>query len=318
MNTLWLENKQLSFRSDIEPTTPGVDEVLVKVRLAGICTTDLEMVKGYYEFTGIPGHEFVGEVVDAPSAKDLVGKRIVADINVVCGKCESCLTGHGNHCENRTVIGIKNRNGVFGEYITLPLANLNVIPDTVEDEIAVFVEPLAAADRILEQVHVQPGMKVLVIGAGRLGILCAMVLFRTGCDLKVVVRQPKTKKILESTGITTITTQDVKPNMADMVVEVTGTSDGFLQAREALREEGTLVLKSTFSGNSQINLSSLVVDEIKLVGSRCGTFHPAIRLLETGQIDPTPMIDATFRLKDGLEAYTVAGQRGILKVLLRP
>lgn len=276
------------------------------------------MVKGYYPFTGVPGHEFVGEVVQSISDPEWVGKRVVADINLVCGKCEACLHGRSNHCMNRTTIGIKEHDGVFGEYISLPLTNLHSIPENVSDEKAVFVEPLAAAAQILEQVHILPGMRVLVIGAGRLGILCSMVLSLTGCDLKVVVHQPRTKKILEDCGIRTITNQDVTPEMADLVVEVTGSAEGFAQARQAVRGGGTMVLKSTFKGETALNLSSLVVEEITLVGSRCGSFLPAIRLLESGQIDPTPLIDATYPLKDGLNALEYAASRGVLKVLLTP
>jgi len=318
MNALWLENQKLSYRNNVSPTSPLPAETLIKVRLAGICTTDLEMVKGYYPFTGIPGHEFVGEVVESASAPEWVGKRIVADINLVCGKCEACLQGRSTHCQNRTTIGIKEHDGVFGEYITLPVINLHLVPESVSDEKAVFVEPLAAAAQILEQVHILPGMRVLVIGAGRLGILCAMVLSLTGCDLKVVVRQPRIKKILEDCGISTISNQDVSPEMADLVVEVTGSPDGFAQARKAVRGGGTLVLKSTFNGETSVNLSAFVVDEITLVGSRCGSFLPAIRLLATGQIDPTPMIDANYPLQNGLAAYEHASRSGVLKVLLKP
>jgi len=318
MNTLWLENQKLSYRKNVTLTSPLAAEALIKVRLAGICTTDLEMVKGYYPFTGVPGHEFVGEVVDSPSMPEWIGKRIAADINLVCGKCEACLQGRSTHCQNRTTIGIKEHDGIFGEYITLPLSNLHIIPESVSDEKAVFVEPLAAAMQILEQVHIHPGMRVLVVGAGRLGILCAMSLSLTGCDLKVVVRQPRTKKLLEDSFITTISSQDVTAEMVDLVVEVTGSADGFALARKAVRGGGTLVLKSTFKGETTVDLSSLVVEEITLVGSRCGSFLPAIRLLETGQIDPTPMIDATYPMQNGLTAYEHAARSGVLKVLLRP
>jgi threonine dehydrogenase-like Zn-dependent dehydrogenase len=318
MNALWLENQKLSFRNNIKPAKPAHGEALIKIKLAGICTTDLEMVKGYYPFTGVPGHEFVGEVVESPTSPEWVGKRVVGEINLVCGKCEACLQRHSNHCQNRTTIGIKGHDGVFGEYISLPLTNLHFVPDSVSDEKAVFVEPLAAASQILEQVHVYPGMKVLVIGAGRLGILCAMVLSHTGCDLKVVVRQPKTKKILADCGIITITNQDVSPEMADMVVEATGSSDGFAQSRRAVRGGGTIVLKSTFKGDTTMDLSALVVEEITLVGSRCGSFQPAIRQLAAGQIDPTPMIDGMYQLQDGIKAFAHAAERGVLKVILQP
>jgi threonine dehydrogenase-like Zn-dependent dehydrogenase len=318
MNALWLENQKLSYRTNVNLVRPLPTDALIKVRLAGICTTDLEIVKGYYPFTGVPGHEFVGEVIESPSAPEWIGKRIVADINLVCGKCEACLHGRSNHCQNRTTIGIQEHDGVFGEYIILPLANLHLVPDSVSDEKAVFVEPLAAATQILEQVHIHPETRVLVIGAGRLGILCAMVLSLAGCDLKVVVRQPRPKKILEECGIPTISTQDVKSEMADLVVEVTGSAGGFVQARQAVRGGGTLVLKSTFKGEIPLNLSPLVVDEITLIGSRCGSFQPAIRLLSAGQIDPIAMIDATYPLQDGLTAYEHAARSGVLKVLLKP
>jgi threonine dehydrogenase-like Zn-dependent dehydrogenase len=318
MNALWLENQKLSYRTNTPEIVPSITEALVKVRLAGICTTDLEMVKGYYSFCGVPGHEFVGEVIKADSAPELIGKRVVADINLVCGKCDACRHDRSNHCQNRTTIGIKEHDGVFGDFITLPVSNLHLIPENLPDEKAVFVEPLAAAAQILEQVHIAPGQRVLVIGAGRLGILCSMVLSLTGCDLNVVVRQPRTKKILEDCGIQTISNQEVSPEMADVVVEVTGSAEGFAQSRLAVRGGGTLVLKSTFAGETSVNLSSLVVEEITLVGSRCGSFLPAIRLLTNGQIDPTPLIDATYPLKEGLAAYEHAARSGVLKVLLKP
>jgi threonine dehydrogenase-like Zn-dependent dehydrogenase len=318
MNALWLENQILSYRNNVNLTSPTTGEALVKVRLAGICTTDLEMVKGYHPFTGVPGHEFVGEVVESVSSPEWIDKRIVAEINLVCGKCEACLHGRSNHCQNRKSIGIDGHDGCFGEFITLPLTNLHLVPESVSDEKAVFVEPLAAASQILEQVHVHPGMRVLVIGAGRLGVLCAMVLSLTGCDLKVVVRQPRTKKILEDCGICTVSNQDVTPEMADLVVEVTGSADGFAQARQAVRGGGTMVLKSTFKGETTLDLSALVVEEISLIGSRCGSFMPAIRLLESGQIDPTPLIDASYAFQDGMHAFEHAARRGVLKVLLHP
>jgi threonine dehydrogenase-like Zn-dependent dehydrogenase len=315
MKGLWLENNQLSFREIPKPEKP--DEALIRIRKAGICGTDLELVKGYYPYTGIPGHEFVGEVVDSPDPA-WIGKRVAGEINAVCGICEQCRSGRLTHCDNRSVLGIVNRDGVFAEYTTLPVENLHAVPDEVPDEAAVFTEPLAAALEIQQQVQIHPTDRVLLIGAGRLGQLIAQTLVLTGCGLQVVARHPLQKKILEEHGIRLIDAGDVQQRRYDLVVEATGSPSGFELARKALRPRGTLVLKSTYKGEMTLNFSSMVVDEIQLIGSRCGPFEPALRLLADRQVDPAPLIAAEYPLEDAIKAFAEAGKTGMLKVLLNP
>jgi 2-desacetyl-2-hydroxyethyl bacteriochlorophyllide A dehydrogenase len=313
MQSLWLENQTLSLRDVPRPSKPG--EALIRVRLAGVCGTDLELVRGYYPFNGVPGHEFVGEVIESLD-KSWIGKRVVGEINANCGECEQCKNGRPTHCEKRNVLGIAGRDGVHAEYTSLPLANLHLVPDSVSDEAAVFVEPLAAALEIQVQVHIQPTDRVLLIGAGRLGQLAAQTLALTGCDLRVVARHPLQKKLLTGRGIRLIGEDEVQPRRWDVVVEATGSPSGFELARRALRPRGTLVLKSTYRGEMTVNWSPFVVDEITIVGSRCGPFAPALRLLEKKEVDPTVLIAKRFPLASALEAYETARQPGMLKVLL--
>jgi threonine dehydrogenase-like Zn-dependent dehydrogenase len=313
MQAVWLENNQISMRDVPQPNNPS--EALIKIRKAGICSTDLELVKGYYPYTGILGHEFVGEVVDASDSAWL-GSRVVGDINAVCGLCEACRNGRPTHCENRTVLGIVNRDGIFAEYTSLPLENLHRVPDSVPDEMAVFTEPLAAALEIQQQIQVKPTDRVLVIGAGRLGQLIAQTLALTGCDLHVVARHSQQQNLLTARGIRIISEAEIQPRKWDIVVEVTGSSEGFNLARRAIRPRGTLVMKSTYKGDMTVNFSSIVVDEIQIVGSRCGPFEPALRLMEKREVDPTVLIAEEYNLKDALKAFEKAAQPGVLKVLI--
>ena len=315
MKALWLEERQLDLRNVPQPGKPG--EALIRVRLAGVCSTDLELVKGYYPFVGIPGHEFVGEVVGADEA-NWVGERVVGDINITCGNCEQCRNGRPTHCENRSVLGISNHDGTFAEFTTLPIANLHRIPASVPDEVAVFTEPLAAALEIQQQVHVRPTDRVLVVGAGRLGQLIAQTLALTGCDLRVVARHANQKKILTERNIRLIDEEEIQPWRWDIVVEATGAPGGFSLARQAVRPRGTLVMKSTYKGELSVNFSSIVVDEVKIVGSRCGPFESALRLLEKEEVDPSVLIATEFKLEDGLQAFEQAAQPGTLKVLVSP
>lgn len=314
MQALWLENNQISLRDVPQPKKP--DEALIKIRKTGICSTDLELVKGYYPYTGILGHEFVGTVEDAPD-KQWIGQRVVGEINATCGKCEACLNGRPTHCENRTVLGIVNRDGVFAEYTTLPLENLQRVPDSVSDEMAVFTEPLAAALEIQQQVQIKPTDRVLLVGAGRLGQLIAQTLALTGCDLHVAARHSYQQNLLTTRGIRLITEEDIQPRKWDIVVEATGSPDGFDLARKAIRPRGTMVLKSTYKGEMQVNFSAIVVDEITLLGSRCGPFEPALRLLEKREVDPTVLIAAEYKLDDAINGFEHAGRAGVLKVLIR-
>lgn len=317
MNALWLENHKLSFRKDVPVPVPQPGEALVRVRLAGICSTDLELVKGYLPFTGIPGHEFVGDVISASGgAGDWTGRRVVGDINLTCGTCEQCLAGRSTHCRKRTVLGILNHDGTFTEFLTLPVKNFHQVPGSVTDEAAVFTEPLAAALEIQQQVHIHPDDRVLVIGAGRLGLLIAETLSLTGCDLKAVTRHERQRELLARRGVCSIEEEDIPEGKLDIVVEATGSPAGFLLARKAVRPRGTIVLKSTYKGEQKADFSSLVVDEITLAGSRCGPFLPALRLLKKKKVDPAALIDARYPLSDGLQAMEHASRPGVLKVLL--
>jgi threonine dehydrogenase-like Zn-dependent dehydrogenase len=316
MQALWLENQELSLRSNL-PTPEKPGEALIRVLLTGVCGTDLELVKGYYPFTGIPGHEFVGEVVAAPEA-EWVGQRVVGEINAACGSCEQCRRGRPTHCEKRTVLGILQRDGVFAEYTMLPMENLHRVPDFVPDEAAVFTEPLAAALEIQEQVHIQPTDRVLLIGAGRLGQLIAQTLALTGSDLRVVARHTQQQKLLKEQRIRLITEDEIQPWRWDVVVEATGSPSGFELARKAVRPRGTLLMKSTCKGDMTVNFSSMVVDELTIVGSRCGPFEPALRLLENRQVDPTVLIAGNYKLEESLMAFERAAQRGVLKILVKP
>jgi threonine dehydrogenase-like Zn-dependent dehydrogenase len=314
MKALWLENNQISLRDISQPRKPN--EALVKIRKAGICSTDLELVKGYYPYTGILGHEFVGEVVEADDTS-WIGQRVVGEINAVCNQCEQCLSGRSTHCENRTVLGIVNRDGTFAEFTTLPIANLHRVPDSIPDEMAVFTEPLAAALEIQQQVQIRPADRVLLIGAGRLGQLIAQTLALTGCDLRVVARHTPQQNLLKARGIRVIREEEIKPWKWDIVVEATGSPSGFSLARRAIRPRGTLVLKSTYKGEVNVNFSSIVVDEINIIGSRCGPFEPALRLMESRQVDPTVLIANEFKLEEALKAFERAAEIGTLKVLVK-
>jgi 2-desacetyl-2-hydroxyethyl bacteriochlorophyllide A dehydrogenase len=317
MQALWLEDRKLSLRTGLPIPEPQAGEALIRVRLAGLCGTDLELARGYYPFAGIPGHEFVGEVAEAAD-RSWIGRRVVGEINIVCGQCDSCRAGRPTHCENRSVLGIRGRHGAFAEYLALPVANLHPVPDSVPDEAAVFAEPLAAALQIQTQVAVRPGDRVLVVGAGRMGQLIAWTLALTGCDLQVAAKYSKQQRLLAERGIR-VAAEDILPRRHfDLVVEATGSPFGFELARRAVRPRGTLVLKSTYRGDLAVDLSSLVVDEITLIGSRCGPFATALRLLEQRIVDPTGLIEAEYPLARGLEAFERAGQSGVLKVLVRP
>lgn len=315
MWTLWLENHALTIRDGVPLPEISLGEACIKINVAGICSTDLELVKGYYPFTGIPGHEFVGVVEDVRGDPKWIGKRVVGDINVSCGDCRSCLRGNPTHCLRRKVLGIKNLNGAFAQYLSLPISNLHLVPDSLADETAVFTEPLAAVLEILEQVKVLPTDRVLVIGAGRLGQLVAQVLVLTGCELAVVTRHNNQRLILENLSITVATEDNLDSRNWDIVVDATGSPEGFKLACQAVRPRGTIVLKSTYAGHMDMNLSLLVVNEITLIGSRCGPFEPALRLLEQGMVDPTKLISARFGLLDGIDAFRQAAKPGILKVL---
>ncbi|MBE9238993.1 alcohol dehydrogenase catalytic domain-containing protein [Anabaena aphanizomenioides LEGE 00250] len=314
MKALWLENKELQLKTDIPIPQPPKGEALVKVLRAGICNTDLELLKGYYPYAGILGHEFVGIV--EKGSEHLINKRVVGEINAACGYCRFCLRGEPTHCENRTVLGIVNRNGAFAEYLCLPEKNLHLVPENVSTDAATFTEPIAAALEIQEQVKIIPDDRVLVVGDGKLGQLIAQTLALTGCDLLVVGRHKDKLANLENRGIKTGLVDDIKDRSFDISVDCTGNPEGFATARRALRPRGTLVLKSTYAGDLSVDMSSLVVDEITLIGSRCGPFSPALELLAKNQIDVTYLIQANYPLSEGLAAFAKAQTKGVLKVLL--
>jgi 2-desacetyl-2-hydroxyethyl bacteriochlorophyllide A dehydrogenase len=316
MQALWLDGLRVQLRWDVPRPQAGAGEALVRVRLVGICATDLELIRGYYPFIGVPGHEFVGEITEATDAPARVGERVVGEINLPCGACRQCRAGRPVHCEERRVLGIKNHHGAFAQYLTLPLTNLHRVPDRMPDAAAVFAEPLAAALEIMQQVRIAPAHRVLLVGAGRLGQLIARVLKLSGCQLQAVARHPRQRQLLERAGIPWLDEKEVPERAFDRVVEATGAPAGFVLARRALRPRGTLVLKSTYRGRMEVDLSSLVVDEITLLGSRCGPFAPALRLLEQGLVDPLPLIDGRFALEEGEAALARAAEPGAMKVLL--
>ncbi|MCP4698798.1 MAG: alcohol dehydrogenase catalytic domain-containing protein [Gammaproteobacteria bacterium] len=318
MNALWLENNTLACRDDIPAPKPLPGEALVRVKLAGICATDLALVKGYYPFTGILGHEFTGEIALAPDAPERTGERVAGEINVVCGECESCRAGRSSHCERRTVLGIKSRNGAFAEYLCLPLQNLLPVPAGIADEAAVFTEPLAAALQIQEQISIRPSDRVLIVGAGRLGQLLAQTLTLSGCDLQVVARHEKQRELLAAHGIKWLNEHATPARAFDLAVEASGSPGGFALARHAVRPRGTIVLKSTYNGMIQADFSSIAVDEIRIIGSRCGPFAPALRLLERHLLNLSSLIDSRFFLDNALTAFERAAQPGVLKVLISP
>jgi len=296
---------------------PSARQVRLRTLLAGICNTDLEVVRGYAGFHGVLGHEFVALVEQAGDAS-LVGRRVVGEINIACGTCATCRAGRLSHCSRRTVLGIRGHDGALADYFCLPVRNLHPVPNQVPDEAAVFAEPLAAACRILEQVRLQPGDRAIVLGDGKLGLLVAQVLALSGCDLLVVGRHEENLAILSARGIATRLGHQGLAAGADLVVECTGQAEGFQIARQLVRPGGTLVLKSTYHGAIEADLSQVVVDEVRLVGSRCGPFPAALRLLARGLVDVAPLVEAVYPLDEALVALEHAGRRGALKVLVRP
>lgn len=292
-------------------------EALIRVHLAGICATDLQIVRGYMGFTGVPGHEMVGTVVEgSPKWK---GKRVVAQIYCACGKCDMCLRGLSNHCRRRTVMGIQGRDGCFAEFLSIPESNLHEVPPTVTDEEAVFVEPLAAAFQVLALCPVDARMRVCVVGTGRLGLLVAQVLAGTGCKLTAVGRDREKLERCDKFGIESMHVDDIpRQNDLDVVVDCSGSADGLRLAMSLVRPRGTIVLKSTFADGpgGGVNLAPLVIHEIKMVGSRCGPFPDAINALARKAVEVRSLISRTMPLEEGVAAFERSRQPGILKVLL--
>ena len=316
MRALWLEDRALRLRDDVPLPAPPAGEALVRVILAGVCNTDLELVRGYYPYQGVPGHEFVGVVEQAAGAPEWVGRRVVGEINAACGACATCLAGRPRHCERRSVLGIVARDGAFATHLALPVRNLHAVPEGVPDEVAVFTEPTAAALELQEQVRVSPGDRVVVIGAGKLGNLVAQTLATTGCQILAVGRSPRPLALLSARGIPTATAEGIEPRRADLAVECTGSPEGLELARRAVRPRGTIVLKSTYHGKAAIDMAPFVVDEITLVGSRCGPFAPALAALARGDVDPRPLVEARYSLAEAVAAFDHAARPGALKILV--
>ncbi len=317
MQALWLSDGALRL-TDVPTPQPAAGDARVRVRCAGVCGTDLELVKGYYPYDGIPGHEFVGEVDAAPDAPQWVGRRVVGEINIACAACPTCLAGRRTHCERRSVLGLKGRHGAFAEFLTLPLTNLHVVPDELPDDVAVFTEPAAAAMHVLEQVLVGPAERAVVVGCGRLGLLCAQALRSTGCSLLVVGRSEGGRARARALGLDACTEASVPRRQADVVLECSGEHAGFELARALVRPRGTLVLKSTYHGRPEIDMSALVVDELTLVGSRCGRFAPALVALADGTLAVRELIEARYPLHQATQAFEHASRPGVLKVLVEP
>ncbi len=297
------------------PTPEPDDEMaVVRVRLAGVCNTDLEIMNGYMTFRGVLGHELVGIVEAGPD--DWTGQRVVCEINFACGQCETCRAGLPRHCPERRVMGILGADGAFAERLCVPVANLHAVPEGVSDEAAVFAEPLAAAFEILEQVSVVPDADCVVLGDGKLGLLVAQVLHGAGARVLAVGRHREKLALLERRGIQTAELSSWRPRKADLVVEATGRAEGFRLAVETTRPRGTLVLKSTVAEHARLDLAPLVIDEIRVVGSRCGPFPPALGALESDRVSVQPLISARVPLREADEALRLAARPGTLKVLI--
>jgi threonine dehydrogenase-like Zn-dependent dehydrogenase len=316
MKALRIENGVVDLSEMAIPHRDG--EALIRMSVAGICNTDLEIVRGYANFNGTLGHEFVGIVEESPDAEQ-IGRRVVGEINAGCGVCEDCKRGDSRHCLNRTVLGIHNRDGAFAEYLTLPPRNLLIIPDKISDIQAVFTEPLAAACEILDQVAINKNHQVAVIGDGKLGQLIARVIQTTGCDLILIGKHPAKLELAARDGIKGVASDSLtlKPgDRPDFVIEASGSPSGLKMALDLVRPRGTIILKSTFHGAVELDTSRIVVDEISIVGSRCGRFEKALRMMEQDEVDLGGLITSTYSLTDGVAAMNEAGQSSSMKIIL--
>ncbi|MFW6081887.1 MAG: MDR/zinc-dependent alcohol dehydrogenase-like family protein [Desulfosalsimonas sp.] len=325
MKSVKFEDNRISITQTPVPE-PLQDEALIQVSMAGICATDMEILSGYAGFSGTPGHEFSGTVKYAPRHPELHGRRVVADINCGCGKCPRCLCADPRHCRARTVIGIRGRNGAFAEYLAVPVKNLHMIPESVDNTSAVFAEPLAAALEVSQQVHIKNKERVVVLGDGKIGLLAALALKHNSGSLVLAGRHPEKLEIASKQGIDTIqlspvdtaetAARSVGPGHFDIVVEATGSPEGISTALGLVRPEGTVVVKTTSRSLSQMDLSAVVVNEIHIMGSRCGDMDLALRYLENRWVDTAPLLEKIYPFSNFMEAFRHAGQRGSLKVLL--
>ena len=331
MRALLYRQSGLALDNHYPQPEPVEGEALVRILLAGICNTDLEIVRGYMAFEGVLGHEFVGiveavhEGSGATPLTSLIGKRVVGEINAACHRadCFYCQRDMPTHCPNRSTLGIVRRDGAFAEYLTLPTCNLHLVPDSVSDEEAVFVEPLAANFEIFEQVHVRPTDSVIVLGDGKMGQLAAQVLALASCDVLMIGKHPEKLALAEQRGIATCLLDDAGQlvqragRRVDLVVECSGAAQGLALALQLVRPRGTVILKSTVADKSMLHLTPIVIDEIRVQGSRCGPFTPALRALSQHTIDVRPLVSASYALDDALAAFTYATQPGVLKVLVK-
>jgi threonine dehydrogenase-like Zn-dependent dehydrogenase len=317
MKALRFVDEQLKLEEIPQPKNEN--EALVRVLKSGICNTDLEIARGYAGFSGTVGHEFVGVVEAAPDAPHLVGVRVVGEINAGCGACELCAANDSRHCPNRTVLGIHGRDGAHAEFLTLPSANLLEVPANVTNEQAIFTEPLAAAYGITEQVEILPETRVAVVGDGKLGLLCAMSLALESENVFLIGKHPEKLAVVEKYNIEGVLLNDAIPKMNrafDVAIEASGAESGFATALDLLKPRGKMVLKSTFQGRTNLEMWRVVVDEISIIGSRCGRFAPALELLKAGKIDVENMISEEFPLARGVEAMRRAGEKGVMKIAL--
>jgi len=315
MLAVHLERGAVTLREVPKPERPP-GHALIRTLLAGICNTDLELQRGYYNFSGTPGHEFVGEVVDADST-DLLGKRVVGEINLACNRCDYCRRGLQRHCPNRTVLGIVRHPGAFQEYFTLPEHNLHVLPGNLPNDSAVFIEPLAAACEILDQISIPAGQRVAVLGDGKLGLLISQTLHASGAHVTQYGRHPQKLLIAERAGVETAPSQAPLPTAEfDYVIEATGSREGLSSAVRMVKPRGTIILKSTVHGEVAIDTAPVVVNELTLIGSRCGRFEPALELLRLRTLRVDNLIAARYPLADAVQAFEHAAQKGVLKVLL--
>ncbi len=333
MKALFFDGLMAHLIEKYQMPEPQENEALIRVLMAGICATDIEVAKGYKGFKGVPGHEFVGVVERVRAGYyGLIGKRVVGEINLGCGTCEFCSKGMDKHCLSRMALGISEKDGAFAEYLTLPFKNLWEVPDAVSDEEAVFTEPLAAAFEVLEQVHVKPTDRIVILGDGKLGLLISLAMAQHGLNVVLVGKHESKLAIAASCGIMTRKKEELQKRRGyEVVIEATGSPEGFSEAVDLVKPLGTIVLKSTFargggeqsSGNAAgtdrqgpIDFSRLVVDEITVTGSRCGPFPPALEALATKRVDVRPLISAVYPFSDVMSALQRAQEKEVLKVLL--
>lgn len=316
MRALVFQDSELQVK-DLPKPIPLEDEALIRILKAGICNTDMGLLKGYLGFKGIPGHEFVGEVIKSPD-RNWIGKRVVGEINLSCGKCELCKRGNTNHCSSRRTVGIYKKDGAFAEYLTLPLRNIHSLPSHISNTEAVFVEPLAAALEIFEQIEIQRTDSVLILGDGKLGLLVAQVMKQKAEKVLCKGKYQRKLELLQDRGIKTLLKGQDIDDIFDIVVEATGNEEGLIEGLSRVKPCGRIILKSTYQGRPCLDVTKVVVDEIQMIGSRCGPFGKAIEALAQKQVEVKKMVDADFHLEKAGEAFELAKKPGTMKVLITP